>query len=85
MRQVKGEIVSSVTDLANYMGCKHAVLLDRQSLDGDLEKPFYNNPAWMPSRSAARVRILQWIKLFLRSFFCFCAFSPSMTRKITVI
>jgi predicted RecB family nuclease len=44
MKQVEGALVTSATDLATFMGCRHAVVLDKRRLIGAIDKPFYNNP-----------------------------------------
>lgn len=44
MERIQGEITSSATDLANYMGCKHAVALDKTHALDELERPYYYNP-----------------------------------------
>ena len=43
--KVQGQqLVASATDLANFMGCRHATQLDRQVAAGKLEKPYWHNP-----------------------------------------
>ena len=44
MRIVDENIVSSATDLATYMGCQHAVSLDKQVEMQQLGKPDWQNP-----------------------------------------
>lgn len=41
MKRVQGEIVSSATDLATFMGCRHAIALYKKYSFGELDKSFY--------------------------------------------
>lgn len=42
--QIEGKLlVTSATDLATFMGCQHATHLDKKSILGQVEKPFFQN------------------------------------------
>jgi len=57
----KNVVVTSATDLANFMGCRHATVLDKKSLVKQLEKPHYYNA----TREALKERGIEHEKHYL--------------------
>lgn len=44
MQKIKNKIRLSASDLVNFLGCKHLTELDRKVVNGELDKPDWNDP-----------------------------------------